>query len=96
MRHRSASITLKYNPLILNEIESTLNVLLKHGTPSAPKKAIIYSNMLQNIITIAKKLGQNLNADNQLYKIDHVLIHGQLSHQIETHVESSGNDEAII
>ena len=52
--------------------------------------------MLQNIITIAKKLGQNLNADNQLYKIDHVLIHGQLSHQIETHVESSGNDEAII
>ena len=41
-RHRS-----KYTPLILNEIKSTLSILLKRGTPSAPKKAIIYSNMRQ-------------------------------------------------
>ena len=54
MRHRSVSITLKYTPLILIEIKLTLNILLKRGTPSFLKKAIIYSNMRQKIITLAK------------------------------------------
>ena len=64
---------MKYTPLILNEIKLTLSILLKRVTPSAPKKAIIYSNMRQKV--------EYLNADNELYKIDYVLIHGQLSHQ---------------
>ena len=58
-RYHSVSITLKYTPLILNEIKMTLSMLLKSGTPSAPKKAIIYSNMRQKIITLAKKVGRS-------------------------------------
>ena len=68
MRHRSVSIKLTYTPLILNVIKSTLGILLKGVTRDEPKKAIIYLNMRNKIITLGSKLGGFLNADGDLYK----------------------------
>ena len=81
MRHRSVSIKLTYTPLILNIFKSTLGILLKGATRDEPKKAIIYSNMRNKIITLRSKLGGFLNADVDLYKIDYIVIHGQLSQE---------------
>ena len=81
MRHRSVSIKLTYTPLILNVIKSTLGLLLKGATRDEPKRAIIYSNMRNKIITLGSKLGGFLNADGELYKIDYIIIHGQLSQE---------------
>ena len=81
MRHRSVSIRLIYTPLILNVIKRSLGILLKQGSADKPKKAIIYSNMRIKIIGIGKKLGGFLNTDGHLYKIDYMVIHGQLSQE---------------
>ena len=81
MRHRLVSIRLKYTPVILNAIKSSLGILLKQGSADKPKKAIIYSNMQDKIIDIGKKLGGFLNTDDHFYKIDYMVIHGQLSQE---------------
>ena len=81
MRYCSVSITLTYTPLNLNVIKSTLGILLKRATRDEPQKAIIYLNMRNKIIPFGSKLGGFLNADGDLYKIDYIVIHGQLSQE---------------
>ena len=67
--------------MVLKEVKKECIPLLHSSSQTAQKKVIIYSNMRDKTIDMAKRFEQFLNTDNNLYLTDAISIHGQLAHE---------------